>query len=395
MKVCMLAYTFYETDNRVRRYAETLVKRGDQVDVIALRKKYQSHFEILKGVNIYKIQERNINENGKLSYMFKLILFFINSFIFLTKMHLKKRYDLIHVHSIPDFEVFATLIPKLTGAKIILDIHDIVPELYVSKFNCNENSIIYKALVFIEKISCNFSDKVITANHIWEKKLISRSVKKNKCSVIMNFPDPSIFYKRHRVRKDDKFIIIYPGTLNYHQGLDIAINAFNKIKNDVPKAEFHIYGRGPEKRKIELLIKELNLENRVLIKDLLPMEEISEIMANSDLGVVPKRKGLFGDEALSTKILEFMLLGIPVIAADTKIERYYFNDSIIKFFKAGNVKDLAESMLKMIKDENLREKIRTNAMIFVQGFSWEKRKVEYLELIKEITKSKNRKKTKS
>ena len=130
----MLAYTFYESDNRVKRYAETLTKMGHQVDVISLRQKGQTSREVTKGVNVYRIQRRIVNEQRKIVYLLKILLFLIKSFIFLTAKHLLKPYDLIHVHSVPDFEIFAALIPKLKGAKLILDMHDIVPEFYVDKF---------------------------------------------------------------------------------------------------------------------------------------------------------------------------------------------------------------------------------------------------------------------
>ena len=116
IKACMVAYTFYEGDGRVRRYAETLAKRGDYVDVIALRRKGQANYEMINGVNIYRIQERILNEKGKLSYLYRLVTFLIISSIFLSKRNLKNKYDIIHVHPVPDFEVFAALLPNPTFA---------------------------------------------------------------------------------------------------------------------------------------------------------------------------------------------------------------------------------------------------------------------------------------
>src|ERR1700693_3306875 len=109
MKVCMVAYTFYEEDNRVRRYAEALVRRGDHVDVVALRQPGQSSKATLNGVHVYRIQLRVVDEQGKFPYLGRLLLFFLRSMFFLTRRHLKDRYELIHVHSIPDFEVFSTI----------------------------------------------------------------------------------------------------------------------------------------------------------------------------------------------------------------------------------------------------------------------------------------------
>ena len=130
MNVCMIAYTFYEHDNRVRRYAESLAQFGHSVDVIALKSPKGDSFTTLKNVSVYKIQERELNEKGKLSYLFRTLKFFISSFMFVTRKHLKRPYEIIHVHSVPDFEIFAALVPKLMGAKIILDIHDIVRNFF-------------------------------------------------------------------------------------------------------------------------------------------------------------------------------------------------------------------------------------------------------------------------
>jgi glycosyltransferase involved in cell wall biosynthesis len=383
----MLAYSFYETDGRIRRYAETLARRGDYVEAVGLRKKGQPYYELLDGVHVYRIQKRIIDEKGEFSYLFKLIKFFFKSMVFITKSHSKDPYNLIHVHSVPDFEVFAVLFAKLRGAKTILDIHDIVPEFYASKFDKTDKSMLFRTLVAVEKASIAFSDHVIISNHLWEKTLLSRSVTQPKCSVIMNYPDQAVFYGRERDRNDKRFVIIYPGSLNWHQGLDIAVRAFASIKDQIPEADFHIYGRGPEKSNLIELVEKLGVQERVLIKGTVPLDEIADIMANADLGIVPKRGSSFGGEAFSTKILEFMSLGVPVIASATKIDKYYFNDSVLKFFKSEDEKDLAEAILLLVKDSQLRSNLVKNASEFVKEYSWDTKKRIYLDLVDNLTKT--------
>ncbi len=376
----MVAYAFYDSDNRVRRYAETLARRGDHVDAISLRQEGQKSFDNVNGVNVFRIQERERNEKGKFSYFERLLKFLIKSAIFISRKHLRKPYDLIHVHSVPDYEVFAAFLPKLSGAKIILDIHDIVPELYASKFGKEKNSLLYKGLLFLEKASVWFADHVIIANHIWEKTLVSRSVNQEKCSTILNYPDPSLFHLRQKNGNKDKIVIMYPGTLNWHQGLDIAVKAFNVIKEEAPEAEFHIYGDGVQKVFLAGLIGELELTDRVLLKEFLPLDQIANVMATADIGIVPKRNDSFGGEAFSTKTLEFMSLGVPIIVSRTKIDSYYFDDSVVKFFEPENVNDLADAMLTLIKDQNQRKIQFQNALHFVENFRWDRRKDEYLDL---------------
>jgi glycosyltransferase involved in cell wall biosynthesis len=390
MKACMVAYTFYEEDNRVRRYAETLASRGDQVDVVALRQKGQSRSDVINGVRVFRIQKRSVTEKNKFAYLAKLSLFFLRSMAFLTREQLKKRYDLIHVHSVPDFEVFAAVYPKWTGSKIILDIHDIVPEFYASKFKASKDSFIFRLLVAIERLSTGFSDHVIAANHIWEKRLQDRSVPARKCTTFLNFPDIQNFHRRGRTRTDDRFILLYPGTLNYHQGLDIAIRAFAQIKDQVPQADFHIYGTGEQLDVLKSLVAELGLQDRVSFKMVLPFYEITNVIENSDLGIVPKRGESFGNEAFSTKILEFMALGVPVVIPETAVDRYYFNDSVAKFFKASDEKSLADSMLLMITNPELRKNLVRNADVFIRKYTWDENKNTYLDLVDSLVSPQNR-----
>jgi glycosyltransferase involved in cell wall biosynthesis len=394
MNICMLAYSFYENDNRMRRYAEALSCRGDKVDVVALNHKGFKSFDVLNGVNVYRIQNRTVDEKGPFSYFFKLFLFLLNSTFFITKLHLfKNRYDVIHVHSVPDSEVFATIIPKMLGAKIILDIHDIVPELYASKFGKGKDSWVFKVLHFIEKISIMFSDHVIIANHIWEKTLLSRSIKREKLSVFLNYPDKQYFVKNENLKKseDIKNVIkvVYPGTLNWHQGLDVAIKAIDKIKNYPTKIELHIYGNGKEKQNLINLSNSLNLSDIVFFKEPVSLENVPKILLDADIGIVPKRKeDSFGNEAFSTKILEFMSLGIPVVVSDTKIDKFYFKDDQVQFFKSGDVDDLAEKLLLLIDNKGLRDTLVNNSFEHLKTFNWEIHKLRYFEIVDKLCEKK-------
>jgi glycosyltransferase involved in cell wall biosynthesis/peptidoglycan/xylan/chitin deacetylase (PgdA/CDA1 family) len=383
---CMVSYSFYESDNRVMRYAEALAKRGDEVDVFSLREKGQPEFGVIRGVNVHRIQERVRDEKGKLDYLRRLARFFVKSAAVLTRKHMKNPYKLIHVHSVPDFQVFSTALAKLSGAKVILDIHDIVPEFYASKFGSSEHDILFKSLVAVERASIRFSDHVIIANDIWEKKLLARSVTPDKCSVFLNYPDQSLFYRRPRTRKDDRFVMMYPGTLNWHQGVDIAIRALALVTEQIPSAELHIYGSGQTKESLRELADSLGLNGQIVLKDTVPIEKIAEIMADADMGIVPKRNDSFGGEAFSTKILEFLALGIPVVVSDTKIDKFYFNDEVVRFFRSGDETDLANVIRQMIADSSLRVRMAEKGSQFAaEEFSWERRKQGYFDLVDRLT----------
>jgi glycosyltransferase involved in cell wall biosynthesis len=381
MKICMVAYAFYETDTRIVRYAESLAERGNHVDMLALYRPGQVKYELINGVHVHRIQERVVNESGKLDFLYRILKFLLLSFFILSVRHLRHKYDLVHVHSVPDFEVFAALIPKLSGAAIILDIHDIVPEFYASKFNVPRDSLVFRLLVLAEKISIAFSDHVIIANDLWKQTLIGRGISPDKLTAMINDPDITVFHPRERLRDDNRFVLIYPGTLNYHQGVDIAVRAAAIVQQHIPQLEMRIYGEGNAREELLELVQNLGLEGHFKISSWLPMNDIAQEMADADIGIVPKRADSFGDEAFSTKILEFMAVGIPVIVSDTRIDRHYFNDSLVRFFSSGDEQALAEAIELLWRDKQLRQSLVENSREFVAHNNWNVRKHDYLALV--------------
>ena len=389
MRVSMVSYSFYRSDTRVQQYARALAERGDQVEVLALRREGDAAEEFIDGVKVAGIERRNRDERGPFTYLCRILRFFVRAAFILARRHRVQPYDVIHVHSVPDFMVFAAAIPRCSGARVILDIHDILPELYASKFQVSSSSLVFRMMKIIETCSTAFADHVIIANHLWYERLVARSVPREKCTPICNHPDLRYFHARHRTRTDGKFLIMYPGTLNWHQGLDVAIRAFSKIAGVVPQAEFQIYGDGPTKPALTQLTQKLGLTGRVRFYDPKPLREIIGLMSQADLAVVPKRAESFGNEAISTKVLEFMALGVPVVQSRTKVGTYYHTEARTMFFASEDVDDLARCMLLLISDPQRRQRLVANALEHARENDWMLKKQLYLELVDSLTRRVN------
>lgn len=384
-RVCMLAYSDYEGDGRVRRYAESLAKRGDLVDVIALRNGHGPDPYDLNGVRIFPLHSRQKNERSKWQYAWRVFRFFLAASASLTRRHRQVRYDLVHVHNIPDFLVFAAWYPKLTGATVVLDIHDLVPELFTNKFGAAGEGRYARFLKRLEKASAAFADHVIISNHLWYDTVTRRSAPKPKCSVYINHIDSDLFSPHTRTRNDGKLVMVFPGSFQWHQGLDIAIEAFARARTQLPGAELHFYGSGQTERDLRDLASRLTLNGSVKFCGNVPLDDMPRIMANADLGIVPKRADTFGNEAYSTKIMEFMSQGVPVIASRTKIDTYYFNDSVVRFFPSGDVQALADAMVELATRPDLRESLIANGLDYAARNSWDVRKADYLNLVDSLT----------
>jgi glycosyltransferase involved in cell wall biosynthesis len=176
----------------------------------------------------------------------------------------------------------------------------------------------------------------------------------------------------------------YPGTLNQHQGLDVAIRAMVLLREKLPNLRFLIIGDGPDREKLKRMIGDEHLEDRVTMKGFVPIETIADTMTAVDLGVVPKRKDSFGNDAFSTKIMEFMAMGVPVIVSKTRIDQYYFNDNLVQFFESDDAEDLAANILNLVHSPKRREALRSNATGFIEHQNWDVKKQEYLDLVNRL-----------
>jgi glycosyltransferase involved in cell wall biosynthesis len=383
LRVCHLAYSFYENDNRIVRYAETLAARGDQVEVIALRRPDQAWQGTSNGARVYRIQRRSRGEVAAWVYLLKILWFFAKAFTLLGFVSWRKRYDIVHVHNVPDFLVFAALGPKLFGARIVLDLHDLLPEFYAGKFGTREDSVLFRVLLVVERLSCRFAHHVIVANHLWHGKVSRRSATPGRCTPLLNYPAPDFFRPGTRARAGDagSFMMLYPGTLNHHQGVDLAVAAFAEVAERMPGASLHIYGDGPARDTLRQQAAKLRVGERVIIRDFVPFHEVPGLMASADLGVVPKRADGFGNEAFSTKILEFMACGVPVVVSRTRIDEHYFDSDTVRFFTPGDARDLARQMLWAYEHPAERRAMAAAATRYAAENSWERHSGEYLAII--------------
>ena len=380
-KICMISHSKYESDNRVRRYAEALAKRGDQVEVLAIGwKSTPLGPEVINGVTVNRLQHRERNERNKWDYFWRVFSFLFASSWYLTRRHAQARFDLIHVHNVPEFLIFAAWYPKHTGVKLILDIHDITPEFFASKFETKPDNGYVKCLKAVEKASCGYADHVIVSNHIWQEKMVARSVAREKSSVYVNHVDPGLFYQRVPSRHDSKVIFMYHGTFNWHQGLDIGIEAFRQVREKIQDAEFHIYGGGNRDELVKI-VDGLGMADSIKFWGGFPLDRMPQVIADASIGIVPKRANSFGNEAYSTKIMEFMSQGVPVVVSRTKIDSYYFDDSVVRFFESGDPRAMAEAMLDVALNRELRDKLVAGGLRYAEEHGWARKRREYFALV--------------
>ena len=225
----------------------------------------------------------------------------------------KRHYAIIDTNNLPDFLVFASAYGKWKGAKVILDMHEITPEFYISKYGISPDSWKIKLLVFVEQRSLSFADRVININHPIENLLVSRGMPKSKSTIVMNSVDEEFFAAASTAIDDlpprpsaPTFVMMYHGTLTGLYGLDIAIEGFALVHDKMPGAEFWIVGTGPEKAALEELARARGLEGKVKCTGRVLPQEIPQYVKQCHVGVLPTRQDVFLDLSFSSKLSEYI-----------------------------------------------------------------------------------------
>jgi glycosyltransferase involved in cell wall biosynthesis len=345
----MVVFSPYPADPRPHRAAEALLKEGMGVDLICEGEEKSPKREMLHRLEIIRIPIQH-HRGGVLSYVYQYSAFILISAAILAWRSIRRRYDLVYVHNMPDILVLSALVPKLFGAKVILDQHDPMPELMRTIFNMDENSFGVRVIRSLEKWSIACANLVITVNVACKRIFSERSCRAEKIGVVMNSPDGEVFpyraarsYPAHR--SDQPFVIMYHGSLVERNGLDLAVDAMARIHKKIPAAELRVYGRStPYLEQVMDKVRSLGLDSNVRYLGARKLEELVQEIEACDVGIIPNHRNTFTEINTPTRIFEYLALGKPVIAPRTLGIQDYFGPDSLLFFEPGNFEDLAKKI---------------------------------------------------
>jgi glycosyltransferase involved in cell wall biosynthesis len=386
--VCFVVQSVYDFDPRVRRKAEALVDAGYSVDVLALRPEAGANEYVLDGVNVYTIGLGK-KRGSLLRYFFEYSAFFVWALVKVPILMRRRRYAVVDVNTLPDFLIFAPIVARWMGAKLVLDMHEITPEFYISKYGIPEKSAVLRLLKFLERISFSFADHVITINEPVQELLTGRGLPISKSTVMMNAADEARFGTpadddERRPSPTSGFVMVYHGTLTHIYGLDIAIDAFARARREMPDAEMWILGSGPEKERLAELARSKDLSERVKLVGQVSSREIPGWLRKSDAGILPIRRDALLEYAFPNKLPEYIISGKPVIISRLKAIRHYFSPEAVAFFEPHAVDELAAQMVRLYRDRTLRAQLVANASEEYRPIRWEVMKARYLNMIEAL-----------
>jgi glycosyltransferase involved in cell wall biosynthesis len=382
----MIAYTNYLSDARVMKEAEAAVQAGFNVDFLSLRKESEYKREIINNVQVYRLNQQRYRGGNSIYYILSYLEFFLRCFLKQTYLFFKHKYRIVHVNNMPDFLVFSALIPKLLGAKIILDIHDPMPLIYSTKFQRGKNKLLYKILILQERFSAKFCDHVITVHDpIKNEILIKDGIPERKISVIANFADADVFKLNREYMINKKIKLVFYGTIAERFGLEVAIKAIAGIQ-DRNNIFLKIIGEGDFSESLKRIIKKYHIENSVDFENkVYPYTELPNILKGFHLGLVSYKLSTATDYMLPVKMMELLAMGIPVITIANRAIIYYFRQDECFYYNPDSDQSLADLLKYLIQNSDQILKRRKNILKIRNRYLWSDERKKYIDILYQLS----------
>ena len=354
LRALVVAYTEYPWDSRVRREAETLARDGYKVHMVSLKPRVGGSPSRIRGVDLSELP-LTIRRGGRLSYVYQYTAFFLMSLTTLVRLQLRHRFDLVHIHSLPDFQVFCALPLKLRGIPILLDLHESMPELLRARFHLSETATVVRLSAWLQVFSCRFADHVIVACDGIRDVLIQRGVPATRVTSVYNAVEepaihPNAIEVRHRFRLPDARFIVHAGGINPERDLETLLKAVAILPSN-ERMHLLIAGEGvqPYVQSLQTLSARLGIAERVHFVGRLPVEDARALMAISDVGVVTLESNPHTELSWPIRVAEFVHLMKPLVVPRLRFMVETLQDSA-HFYEPGNASSLAQQIEKVLSD---------------------------------------------
>jgi glycosyltransferase involved in cell wall biosynthesis len=366
---------------RVEREAHAARNAGWSVDVLAMRRNGERSQENAEGVNVRRLPLQHRRGVSLVAALGEYLAF---TALAAKEVARARRYDIIQVHSPPDFLIIAALLPQRRGARVILDVHDLSSDMFAMRFG--EKSWARAAdriLRLVEQLAAGAADAVITVHDPYRAELERRGVPAEKLTVVLNSVDESHLPALRDVDTNaNDFRVVYHGTITAHYGLELLVTAAARAAQQIPTLTLELYGDGDRFREVRALASKLHFADRLQADGrFLPHREVLKRVSGASVGVVPNRPIRLNRFALSSKLFEYVALGVPVIAADLPTLRSHFSDDEVRFFQAGDESALTQALIEVATEPEAAQRRATAAQASYETYRWHEQARRYAELL--------------
>jgi glycosyltransferase involved in cell wall biosynthesis len=354
---------------QIRRVAEALVGAGYEVDVLCMRHSGRSRMAMVNGVRVISLPG-SLGRSNKIRYAFDYAAFCVLVALTLAFRQLRRRYSVVQVYTMPDFLVFAALVPKLLGSRIVAYMNEPTPELFETLYGATR---FRRVLERIEQSALRFADHSITVTEQLKQRYVERGATASRISVVLNAADPTsdlAGWTPPEPVEDDEFVVMSHGAVEDRYGQDTIIEAAALLRDELPRLRVVFTGSGSNEEKTLQMIGEKNLEGIVRFEGFVSRERLNDLLHTAGAGIVAQKASPYSHLVHTYKMVDYWIFGRPVIASRLHATSELYGDDVIEYFEAGDAADLARAIRRLHDDSSRREELARNGRLAQARHGW-------------------------
>jgi glycosyltransferase involved in cell wall biosynthesis len=349
----------YPQDHRVRREATALVSAGYRVSVICPSSRGQCWHETVDNVRVYRFRAP-APVNSLWGYLWEYGYSTAASFAISLLVFMGEGFDVVHAHNPPETFVFIGVFYKLFGKRFVFDHHDLSPEMYRARFSDGGSTIVYGALLLLERLTCIVADHVIATNESYKQLEMERDhVPVERITVVRNGvevqrgrsiqPDPAL-------RKKANTLIGFVGVMGFQDGVDYLLRGLHYLLHTLGRTDFYcvLMGDGDAFESLKRLAQELCLEDHLLFTGLVHGDELWRYLSAMDICVDPDPANAYNNRSTMIKMMEYMAFAKPIVAFDLPEHRVTAQQAAI-YVTPNNERAFAQAVAQLMDDAARRK----------------------------------------
>lgn len=378
----MVHYSDFVVDSRIQRQARALAERGDRVDCVCLND--DEELDVGEGKIVLHRASASKPRGGARAYLEGNARFLAGAARKVSALDRSGRFDLIEIHNMPDALVFSALRPKLRGTPMILNFHDTFPELFATLFDRPPNHPLVRLIRAEERVSAAFADGHVFVTDEARELLKQRGIEAKHTRVVMNTPDERVFGERRAPKAppgQGPLRVVYHGGLADRFGVETLVRAVSTLRGRGEEVELDVYGSDAEAaHRLAATAAAVAPEGVRIAPQPTPVEEIPDRLAEADLGVVPTLRDDFTELLLPVKLLEYVHMGLPVVASRLPVIERYFGDDVL-LAEPGDAASIAAAIEGVRADPVAAQSRADRAAKRLAKIEWRRQRQGYLELV--------------
>jgi glycosyltransferase involved in cell wall biosynthesis len=378
-------------DPRVWREAQTLHQNGYQVCVICPcgENNDTESYANINGIHIYRYKLATKIEKAS-DYIKEYATAMLNTLILSLKVWQRHGFDVVHAANPPDTFFVIGLLYRILGKKYIFDQHDLAPEMFAIKFK-GRMQWLYRLLQLFETLSYWTANLVITTNESQKRNAVERGhCKPEKVVVVRNGPDGDLRSTTHapelNLKMGCEYLLAYIGVMGVQDGVEYTLYALNELINKRNRQDIGLVlmGNGDQLPLLKTLTHDLHLNDHVHFTGWVEKHALLSYLSVSTIGLSPDPSNQLNDRSTMLKTMEYMAMGLPVVAFDLPETRYSAAGAAL-YAIPNRIEDFADKIEILLDDAALRQDMGDYGRKRVEDeLSWNQTKKHLLKAYQKI-----------